>query len=135
MMGYNSFTKEPKIAVNPQNKEKPFCLMNDVYYLSSDFRDNESYGIQINKGYNWNGANIPRFLWRVVGSQYNPEFLPASMVHDWLCENKSFIIKNGVQVSSDIFRDILILYKVPKFKAILMASAVRIFQMTKKGWK
>ena len=134
-MLYNSFTKEPRISVNPHNKTKPFCLLNDIYYLSANFKKNESYGIQINKGYNWNGANIPRFLWRVVGSQYNPEFLPASMVHDWLCENKSFIVKNGVQISSDIFKDILLLYGVNKLKAWIMASAVRMFQMTKKGWR
>ena len=133
-MNYNSFDSQPKINVNPNCPVKPFVLLNDVYYLSSKFKDNLPYGIHINKGYNWNGANIPRFLWRLVGSQYNPEFLPASMIHDWLCENKDFIIKDGVKISSDIFKDILILYKVNKFKAWVMASAVRTFQMTQKGW-
>ena len=133
-MNYNSFDKEPWIKVDPHNEKKPFQLMNNVYYLSSQYKNLHSYGIVINKGYNWNGANIPRFLWRLVGSQYNPEFLPASMVHDWLCEHKDFIIKDGVRVSSDIFRDILVLYGVSKFKAWVMASAVRTFQMTQKGW-
>ena len=156
---YNSFDKEPKIKVNPANKIKPFTLLNNVFYMSSLFDDKQrtikkpdknasykeilryeyskgiAYNIQINKGYNWNGANIPRFLWRIVGSQYNPEFLPASMVHDWLCEHKDFIIKNGVKISSDIFKDILILYGVSKFKAKIMAAAVKCFQMTQKGWK
>lgn len=132
---YNSFTKEPKINVNPNYPKKAFTLLNDTFYLSSKFKENSSYGIQLNKGYNWNGANIPKFLWRIVGSQYNPEFLPASMVHDWLCENKTFIIKDGVKISSDIFKDILILYKVNKIKAWIMASAVRSFQSFQKGWK
>ena len=131
---YNSFIKEPKITVDPKNTEKPFVLLNDTYYLSSIFNKSCSYGIQINKGYSWNGANIPRFLWRLVGSQYNPEFLPASMVHDWLCENKKFIPIDGVKISSDIFRDILILYGVNKIKAWIMAEAVKIFQRTQKGW-
>jgi len=131
---YNTFDNEPKINVNPLSLQKPFKLMNDTFYLSSNFKNNESYGIRINKGYNWNGANIPRFLWRIVGSQYNPEFLPASMVHDWLCENKKFILKNGVRISSDIFKDILILYKVNRAKAWVMASAVRAFQQFQKGW-
>lgn len=128
---YNLFDTEPRISVNPKVKEKPFVLLNDVVYIS---KEKYNYKISINKGYNWNGANIPRFLWRVVGSQYNPEFLPASMVHDWLCENKKFIRKDGVRISSNIFRDILILYKVPKFKAWVMASAVRAFQTFQKGW-
>ena len=130
----NCFNIEPKIVVNPQNKEKPFVLINDIVYVSEKYND-KPYVIYIKREYNWDGATIPRFLWRVVGSKYNPEFLPASMVHDWLCEHKDFIKKDGVKISSDIFRDILILYKVPKWKAKTMAGAVRCFQMTQKGWK
>jgi hypothetical protein len=133
-MEYNSFDKEPIIKVDYKNKKKPFRLMNNVYYLSGAYEGLESYGIRINKGYNWNGANIPRFLWRIVGSQYNPEFLPASMVHDWLCENKDFILADGVKISSLIFRDILVLSGVSKFKANIMMSAVWAFQLTRKGW-
>ena len=134
-MNYNSFEAKPIISVNPNNAKKPFVLLNNIAYLSANYGGNDIYRIEIHKGYNWNGANIPRFLWRLVGSQYNPEFLPASMIHDWLCENKDFIMKDGVQVSSDIFRDILILYKVPKWKAKLMATAVRCYQYTQRGWK
>lgn len=132
-MNYNSFSSEPKITVNPYNKEKPFILENDIAYLTAtSYKD--AYRIVIDAGYIWNGANIPRFLWRIVGSQYNPEFLPASMIHDWLCEHKDFIVQNGVKISSNIFRDILILYKVPVFKANVMATTVRLFQYTQKGW-
>ena len=134
MQTYNSFDCKPKISVNPENKEKPFTLLNNIFYCSSDFYGKEVYGIKINKGYNWNGANIPKFLWRIVGSQYNPEFLPASMVHDWLCEHKNFILKNGVKISSDIFKDILELYQVSKTKSFIMSSAVRLYQYTQKGW-
>ena len=133
-MEYNSFDVEPKIKVDYKNKKKPFTLMNNIYYLSGEYKGLESYGIRINKGYNWNGANIPRFLWRIVGSQYNPEFLAASMVHDWLCENKDFIIDKGALISSIIFRDILILNDVPKWKADIMMSFVYAFQLTQKGW-
>ena len=129
----NCFNVEPKIAVNPKDKIKPFVLMNDVEYLPDKF--NSVRVICISHKYSWDGATIPRFLWRVVGSKYNPEFLPASMVHDWLCEHKAFIEKDGIKISSDIFRDILILYKVPKWKAKMMAAAVRVYQMTQKGWK
>lgn len=133
-MNYNSFDVEPIINVNYHDKKKPFVLLNNVYYLTGEYKGLESYGIRINKGYNWNGANIPRFLWRIVGSQYNPEFLAASMVHDWLTENKDFIIQDGVKISSLIFRDILVLSGVSKFKANIMMSAVWAFQLTRKGW-
>ena len=133
-MAYCSFDKEPKINVNVKDKNKPFVLLNNVSYVSGQYSGKEIYRITINKGYSWNGANIPRFLWRIVGSQYNPEFLPASMVHDWLCEHKDFIIQDGVKISSDIFKEILELYGVSKTKAWIMASAVRAFQMTQRGW-
>ena len=133
-MYYNSFDIEPKINVDLHNREKPFVLLNNIAYISGRYSGQDIYRIAINKGYSWNGANIPRFLWRIVGSQYNPEFLPASMVHDWLCEHKDFIVKDGVKISSDIFKAIIELYGVSKFKAWTMATAVRAFQMTQKGW-
>ena len=133
-MDYNSFDKEPKINVDATNPVKPFTLLNNISYLSGKYKDQEVYKIVINKGYNWNGSNIPRFFWRLIGSQYDPQFLPASMIHDWLTEHKDFIVKNGAYISSVIFRDILELYGVPKFKANIMASAVYAFQKTQKGW-
>ena len=133
-MDYNSFDKEPKINIDLYNEAKPFVLLNNIAYLSGKYEGSEVYRIVINKGYNWNGANIPRFFWRIIGSQYNPQFLPASMIHDWLCEHKDFIIKDGVKISSDIFKDILELYGVSKIKAWTMATAVRAFQATQKGW-
>lgn len=133
-MNYNSFDNLPKIKVNPLCPEKPFELLNNVRYCTNRYKGELPYHICINKGYNWNGANIPRFLWRIVGSQYNPEFLPASMIHDYLCENKGFLIEHGVKISSDIFKDILILYGVSKVKAWIMATAVRGFQYTQGDW-
>lgn len=135
MHNYNSFNTKPKISVDLDNKEKPFKLLNNVAYLSGKYSGKEIYRIVVNKGYTWNGANIPRFLWRIIGSQYNPEFLPASMVHDWLCENKDFIVQDGVKISTDIFKDILILYGVSKTKANIMAAAVYLYQLTQKDWK
>ena len=123
------FDIKPKIAVDVNNKKKPFKLINSVSYLS-----NYDYCIYINRDYTWNGANIPRFLWRIVGSQYNPEYLEASMVHDWLCENKDYILEHGVRISSDIFRDILIENGVEKLKANIMSTAVYLFQLTQGGW-
>ena len=123
------FDIKPEIVVDVKNKEKPFKLNNTVNYIS-----NYAYYIHIQKDYTWNGANVPRFLWRIIGSQYNPEFLEASLVHDWLCENKGFIWEHGARVSSDIFRDILIENGVSKLKAKLMSTAVYLWQLTQGGW-
>ena len=123
------FNVKPKIAVRVDNKEKPFKLVNSIVYTSPYCNP-----IHINKGFTWNGANIIRLLWRIIGSQYNPEFLEASLVHDWLCLNKDFIPKHGAKISSDIFRDILVENKVGKIKANIMGTAVYLWQLTQKGW-
>lgn len=132
-MKYNSFEEEPKISINLNDKKKPYVLLNNVVYLAHT--DKYTYRIAIPKGYSFDGATIPRFFYRIIGSKGEIEFLPAALIHDWLCENKSFIEKHGVQISSDIFRDILILYKVPKWKAKTMATAVRMWQTFQPGWK
>ena len=130
----NSFDKDPKITINPKDTKKPFVLQNTIEYVSEKY-NGKNYCIKIKRKYNWDGASIPRVFWRVVGSQYDPQFAPASMVHDYLCENKDIIEKHGVQVSSDIFRDILILYGVPVWKAKTMATAVRVWQSFQPNWK
>lgn len=133
-MEYNSFKNEPKIWVNLKDKKKPYVLLNNVEYLSSMFDDGIAYLIRINKKYAYDGASVPRFFWRLIGSKGEVEFLAAALIHDWLCENKDFIIQDGVKISSLIFRDILVLSGVSKFKANIMMSAVWAFQITRKGW-
>lgn len=134
MADYNSFDTKPQIMVLYENEEKPFLLLNNVSYLSAHHNGQDTYRICIDAGYTWNGANIPRFLWRLIGSQYDPQYLEASMVHDWLCENKGFIIKKGARISSDIFRDILVLCGVSKCKANIMSTAVYYWQLMQGGW-
>ena len=37
--------------------------------------------------YTWDGASIPRPLWRIIGKPLDPRFALASLVHDWICEH------------------------------------------------
>lgn len=131
----NSFNVKPKIAVDLSNKKKPFRLLNEVEYLSAKYCGKDVYTIHINKGYRWNGADILKPFWSIIGySSSSPEILPASMVHDWLCEHKDFIIKDGARVSSEIFKEILLMYGVPRGKANVMATCVYLWQIITGGW-
>jgi len=134
-MGNNYFTHNPDIDFDQENIEKPFKLKNRTIYVSNIY-NGKSYKVRIEKGYEWNGANIPRFAWTLIGlSPTDPRVAEASMVHDKLCENKNLISSNGVEVSSKIFRDILLLQKdITPFKANLMMGFVRGYQMFMKGW-
>ena len=62
------------------------------------------------------------------------EFLNASMVHDMLCENHAAVDYDR-QLSSMIFREILIASGVSRFKAQTMYIAVDNFQKLFCGWE
>jgi hypothetical protein len=42
--------------------------------------------VSIPRGYQWDGASIPRPLWWIIGRPKDPRFALASLVHDWICE-------------------------------------------------
>lgn len=92
------------------------------------------YIIEIEKGYRWNGANIPRCFWWLIGSMGENDFLDASMIHDKLTEKKCLVAYDR-QLSSIIFREILIASGVSKFKAGIMYKAVDCYQKMFCDWK
>lgn len=117
--------------VKKDKKKKPYLnkrrVMWDINYLG------KQYCFVIEKGYRWNGANIPRIFWWLIGSMGEADFLDASMVHDKMCENHE-IVDYDRQLSSMIFREILIGAGVGKHKAQTMYIAVDNFQKC-CGWK
>lgn len=118
-------------AEKKDKKNKPFLnkkrVLFDIDYLGSQ------YCIVIPKGYKWNGANIPRLFWRIIGSMESVEFLNASLLHDLICENH-YLVDNDRQLSSIIFREMLIASGVDKIKAQTMYKAVDIFQKLFCKW-
>ena len=84
-----SMTKQEKEDI----KKKPFLNKKPLYVKIIDKRNTKKiiYSFGIDKGYRWDGASIPRAFWRLIGSKTDPEFQIASLLHDKLCENHSFI--------------------------------------------
>ena len=124
-----SDTKEEK----KDKKKKPYLnkkrVMWNIDYLGTQ------YCFVIEKGYTWNGANIPRPFWWLIGSMGESDFLDASMVHDKMCENHE-IIDFDRQLSSMIFREILRGSGVGKYKSQTMYLAVDNYQkLPMCGWK
>ena len=101
----------------------------------------------IKKGYVWNGADIPKIVWSVVGSQHNPEFRQASMVHDYMLEYKWLIyvppLSNEISVAefrrltSLAFRQYLKNDNVGTVKSNFMSGMVQWFQsvINRKEWR
>lgn len=109
--------------------------------------DRRKFSFDIYNGYTWNGADIPKFFWRMIGSRTSNEFLIASMLHDFMLEFKGYILrevlKNKMTVSeyrrltSLVFREKLKEQGTNTIKANIMAWAVDVFQHygNRKEWK
>ncbi|MBQ8886281.1 MAG: DUF1353 domain-containing protein [Candidatus Gastranaerophilales bacterium] len=150
-----SFSQIPNVRVRvidaddilelKKNKKKyPFELQNSVDVLIVTTKRNFSFTIY--NGYTWNGADIPRFFWRIIGSRTDNDFLIASMLHDYLLEFKSYVIseilKNQIKkkeyrrLTSLIFRHIIKEQGTNTIKANVMSWCVDVFQMFNwKAWK
>lgn len=134
--------KEPKTAVRKplpsdtiqereDKKAKPYLNKIEVTFTVNYL--GTVYVIDIPRGYTWNGANIPRCFWWLIGSMGESEFLNASMVHDILTEKKCLVAYDR-QLSSMIFRELLIASGVSKLKANIMYKAVDIYQKLFCDW-
>ncbi len=69
------------------------------------------------------GASIPRFFWRVIGSPFIGYYRRASVIHDVYCETQS----RSAQVTHDMFLAAMIADGVPQVRADTMFNAVNTF--------
>lgn len=125
-------------------KEYPFILCKSV--IVTVFTTDFTFSFNIPEKYIWNGADIPRFLWSIVGASKDNDFLKASLVHDFMLQYKSYIyndvlherisIEEFRRLTTLIFRQILKDCNVNCIKANVMSWCVDVFQSTinKKAW-
>lgn len=127
------------------NKIKyPFELFNTIKVTIKTTK--REFSFDIPKGYTYNGADIPKVFWRIIGSKTDNTFLLSALLHDYLLDFKAFIINKCVKepitieeyrrLTSLIFREKLKLQGINTVKANIMSFAVDIFQIVnKKSWK
>jgi len=82
-------------------------------------------GVHVPAGFKWDGASIPRFLWRVVDSPFQPDLMVPSLVHDYLYEQGD---KSGFtrEEADKLFHKLLIANGVDEDLAETMYSGVRV---------
>ncbi len=112
--------------------QKPFINNKTIDVLLYDHTKNKRYIFAINEGYRWDGATIPRFAWRIIGSKTDSKFLIPSMVHDVLCENKN-LVNYDRYFADKVFERLLSVSHVGGFRRWLMFHSVDNFQKT-QGW-
>ena len=134
---------DPKVI--KENKiEYPFELFNTIKVIIETTK--RVFSFNIPKGYTYNGSDIPRIFWRVIGSRTDNNFLISALLHDYTLDMKQFIMQECIKepitideyrrLTSLIFREKLKLQGVNTIKANIMGWAVQTFQkINNKGWK
>lgn len=113
-------------------KRKPFINCEEFNVLLKNYIKEKEYYFTITKNYAWDGASIPRFFWRLIGSKTEPEFLIPSLIHDTLCENHHYI-ENDRYFSTMVFDKLLYVSKVNPLSRWAIKHSVDNFQKF-KGW-
>ena len=95
--------------------ENVFILFEDVVVESL------GYKITVKKGFDFDGASIPKWLWSIYGSPLNGNYVVASLIHDGLYASQ----KLPRELSDKIFLDLMKQHKVGYIKRQTMYYAVR----------
>ncbi|MCQ2754653.1 MAG: DUF1353 domain-containing protein [bacterium] len=130
--------------IKKEKKKYPFKLHNDVPV--NIITNKRIFSFTIPKKYIWNGADIPRIFWRLVGSKTDNAFLLASMVHDYLLDKKHDIYGNVLKgsismaeyrrLTSLAFREVLKNSGENTIKANVMSWCVDVYQIChRSSWK
>ena len=114
-------------------KKYPFINKTNLEVILKDKRKNKSYSFIIPKGYCFDGASVPRFFWRVIGSNTDNQFLLAALVHDVLCENHQYIDSDRA-FSTKVFNLLLKESGVKPIKRFFMKNSVNLFQSLFCSW-
>ena len=105
-------------------------IKNDVFILSKDKTvESLGYSVTVKKGFDFDGASIPKLLWSIYGSPLNGNYVVASLIHDGLYASQ----KVSKRISDKIFLDIMKQSNVGYVKRTSMYLAVKLFGG--KDWK
>ncbi len=101
------------IRMLPNGKAK---LLHDFSY------ENENIKVTALRGFEFDGASIPKFFWRVVGHPFTFKLLRPAVIHDIIYATECFERK----YSDALFEEMLDFSGVSGFKENTMYYAVRL---------
>ena len=112
------------------NELKVNIVDDNVFILFEDVVvESLGYSITVKKGFDFDGASIPKWLWSIYGSPLNGNYVVASLIHDGLYASQ----KLPKRVCDKVFLDIMKQSNVGYLKRTSMYLAVTMFGG--KDWK
>ena len=112
-MGY--FVGELKLE---RAGSKDWKTLEDLLYVTND-----AFRIEVEAGFETDGASIPRGLWSFIGHPLNGKHARAATIHDYMYENAIRTKKEA----DLIFREAMKTDGVSKLRRNLMYYAVHLF--------
>lgn len=125
---YSDFSES--IGYNHKS-DKPFYIIQNIYVNIISKRFNRHFVIK--RGFKSDGCTIPRAFRWFLGCEHKGEYLPASIIHDYILTNKA-IVRNCRILSSRIFKQALLQEGASSIKAQIMYLGVEIWQKFIRGW-
>ena len=126
-VNYTSFDRA--VGYNCKNKKKPFYLLYAVYVIVS-YANKKIYLKLDDANFTSDGCTLWKIFWLILGCPHSPEYLPASLIHDWILEHPETVNYNR-ELASRIFKIVLLNEGVTPLKAQIMYLAVDIWQAVK----
>ena len=125
-VNYTSFDRA--VGYNCKNKKKPFYLLYAVYVI---VRDEDKFCFKLDDpNFTSDGCTLWKIFWLILGCPHSPEYLSASLIHDWILEHPETVHYNR-KLASRIFKTVLLNEGVSPLKAQIMYLAVDIWQAVK----
>lgn len=125
-VNYTSFDRA--VGYNCKNKKKPFYLIYAVYVIVRD-KDKLCFKLD-DPNFTSDGCTLWKIFWLILGCPHSPEYLPASLIHDWILEHPETVHYNR-KLASRIFKTALLNEGVNPLKAQIMYLAVDFWQAVK----
>lgn len=111
--------KVPAIIIQPN------LLTFDKYYVKEEYKHTiDGIPVHIEKGFCFDGASIPWYLWPILGHPLHPQLVTAAAVHD-----KGYRGVIPKDVADHLFYYIMLDHKFNKYKAKAAYLGVKAF-----GW-
>ena len=120
-----------EIEYNCKDRKKPFRIVRGV--VVSFTQGVKAKPFMIPKGFTSDGCSIPKPLRFLLGCPHTPEYVPASIIHDYLLE-KPEIVRYDRKTASEIFFHALLKEGVSPVQAVIMYLAVDLWQAVKNLW-
>ena len=130
-VNFTSFDKV--IGYNYNNRQKPFYLLSPVIVIVSYAVTKRKY-LKIQEDFTSDGCTLWRIFWLILDCPHKPEYLPASIIHDWVLEHPEIVNYNR-KFSSQIFKTVLLKTGVNPVKAKMMYLAVEFWQSFTNIWR